>query len=47
MEINCIVPPAGLNLFALSSATRAPLSENIRGAFSFVIIGLIQIAIVI
>ncbi|MCJ7593797.1 MAG: TRAP transporter large permease [Desulfobacterales bacterium] len=46
MEVGCITPPVGLNLFVLSGATRAPLSEIIRGAFPFVIIGLIQIAII-
>lgn len=46
MEVGCITPPVGLNLFVLSGATRAPLSEIIRGAFPFVIIGFIQIAII-
>jgi len=46
MEVGCITPPVGLNLFVLSGATRAPLSEIIRGAFPFMIIGLIQIAII-
>ena len=46
MEVGCITPPVGLNLFVLSGATRTPLSEIIKGAFPFVLIGLIQIAII-
>ena len=46
MEVACITPPVGLNLFVLSGATRAPLSEVIRGALPFVLIGFIQIAII-
>jgi C4-dicarboxylate transporter DctM subunit len=46
MEVGCITPPVGLNLFVLSGATRAPISEIIRGAFPFMLIGLIQIAII-
>jgi len=46
MEVGCITPPVGLNLFVISGATRTPLAEVIRGSFPFVIIGFIQIAIV-
>lgn len=46
MEVGVITPPVGLNLFVLSGATRAPISEIIRGAFPFMLIGLIQIAII-
>jgi len=46
MEVGCITPPVGLNLFVLSGATRAPLSEIVRGAFPFMIIGFVQIAII-
>lgn len=46
MEVGCITPPVGLNLFVISGATRVPLAEVIRGAFPFVIIGFIQIAII-
>jgi len=46
MEVGCITPPVGLNLFVLSGATRTPLSEIVKGAFPFVLIGLIQIAII-
>jgi len=46
MEVGCITPPVGLNLFVISGATRAPLTEVIRGSFPFVIIGFIQIALI-
>ncbi|MBW1999642.1 MAG: TRAP transporter large permease subunit [Deltaproteobacteria bacterium] len=46
MEVACITPPVGLNLFVLSGATRTPLSEVVRGTFPFVILGFIEIAIV-
>ncbi len=46
MEVACITPPVGLNLFVLSGAARAPLHEVVRGAFPFVILGLIEILII-
>jgi len=46
MEMALITPPVGLNLFVISGATKTPLSEVIRGAFPFVILGFIEIAIV-
>jgi C4-dicarboxylate transporter DctM subunit len=45
-EIGVITPPVGMNLFALSSATKAPVSEVMRGAFPFVILGLIELVII-
>lgn len=45
-EIGVITPPLGVNLFALSGATQTPLPEVIRGAFPFVILGLVELAIV-
>ena len=45
-EIGVITPPVGMNLFALSSATKAPVSEVVRGAFPFVILGLIELVII-
>lgn len=36
MEIAFLTPPIGLNLFVLSSISRAPLSEAIRGVLPFV-----------
>jgi len=46
MEVALITPPVGLNLFVISGVAKAPLSEPIRGAFPFVILGFIEIAIV-
>lgn len=46
MEVACITPPVGLNLFVLSGAARVPLHEVVRGAFPFVILGLVEILIV-
>ncbi len=46
MEVALITPPVGLNLFVISGVAKAPLSETIRGAFPFVILGLIEIVIV-
>jgi C4-dicarboxylate transporter DctM subunit len=46
MELGAITPPVGLNLFVLAGATRAPLSEVIRGAFPFMFLDLIQLAII-
>lgn len=46
MEVALITPPVGLNLFVISGVAKAPLSETIRGVFPFVILGLIEIAIV-
>jgi C4-dicarboxylate transporter DctM subunit len=46
MEVALITPPVGLNLYVLSGVSRAPLSEVVRGAFPFVILGFIEIAIV-
>lgn len=38
MEIAFLTPPIGLNLFVLSSISRAPLSEAIRGVLPFVLV---------
>jgi len=46
MEVALITPPVGLNLYVLSGVSRAPLAEVVRGAFPFVILGFIEIAIV-
>jgi len=46
MEVALITPPVGLNLYVLSGVSRAPLSEVTRGAFPFVVLGLIEIAII-
>lgn len=46
MEVALITPPVGLNLFVLSGATGAPLSEVIRGAFPFVFLSLTELVII-
>jgi C4-dicarboxylate transporter DctM subunit len=46
MEVALITPPVGLNLYVLSGVSRGPLSEVIRGALPFVVLGFIEIAIV-
>jgi C4-dicarboxylate transporter DctM subunit len=46
MEVALITPPVGLNLYVLSGVSNAPLSEVTRGALPFVVLGLIEIAIV-
>lgn len=38
MEIAFLTPPIGLNLFVLSSISRAPLGEAIKGVWPFVLI---------
>jgi C4-dicarboxylate transporter DctM subunit len=46
MEIALITPPVGLNLFVLSNAAKAPLSEVIRGAAPFVALSLLELGII-
>jgi len=46
MEVALITPPVGLNLYVLSGVSRAPLSEVVRGAFPFVILGFVEIIII-
>jgi C4-dicarboxylate transporter DctM subunit len=46
MEVALITPPVGLNLYVLSGVAKAPLGEVTRGAFPFVILGFIEIAII-
>lgn len=38
MEIALLTPPVGLNLFVLSSITKAPVSETIRGVAPFIVL---------
>ena len=48
MEIACITPPVGLNLYIIKGLTNAPLSAVIRGTFPFflvMLIGLLLIAL--
>ena len=35
IEIGSVIPPVGLNLFAVSGATGLPLTQVIRGSFPF------------
>lgn len=35
MEMGVVIPPVGLNLFAVAGTTRVPLHEVIRGSFPF------------
>jgi C4-dicarboxylate transporter, DctM subunit len=37
MEMGVIVPPVGLNLFAVSGVTRVPLQDVIKGSFPFLV----------
>ncbi|WGF87987.1 TRAP transporter large permease [Marinivivus vitaminiproducens] len=48
MELALLTPPVGMNLFVLSSITRAPLSEVIRGITPFaILLGLLLVAIMV
>jgi len=46
MEVAFITPPVGLNLFVLSTASKAPLSEVIRGVLPFVLLSILELAII-
>lgn len=47
MELALLTPPVGMNLFVLSSITRAPLAEVIRGIVPFtILLGLLLVAVV-
>ena len=46
MELALITPPVGLNLFVICGVSGASLWEAIQGAFPFVCIGFVQLAIV-
>ncbi|MFN3743911.1 MAG: TRAP transporter large permease [Hyphomicrobiaceae bacterium] len=37
MEMGVIIPPVGLNLFAVSGVTRVPLQDVIKGSFPFLV----------
>jgi C4-dicarboxylate transporter, DctM subunit len=41
MELALLTPPVGMNLFVLSTITRAPLAEVIRGTTPFIVLMLI------
>jgi C4-dicarboxylate transporter DctM subunit len=38
MELALLTPPVGMNLFVLSTITRAPLAEVIRGTLPFIVL---------
>ena len=46
MEIALITPPVGLNLFVISGVAKAPLAEAIKGVAPFIIITIIQLALI-
>ncbi|RAI01740.1 TRAP transporter large permease [Acuticoccus sediminis] len=48
MELALLTPPVGLNLFVLSSITKAPMAEVIRGIVPFVVlIALLLLAVMV
>ena len=48
MELALLTPPVGLNLFVLSSITKAPLAEVIAGIWPFVVlIALLLLAVMV
>lgn len=46
MEIALITPPVGLNLYVISGVAQAPLAETIRGITPYIIITIIQLALI-
>ncbi len=46
MELAFITPPVGLNLFVISNASKAPLSEVVQGVLPFVILSLFHLIII-
>lgn len=46
MEIALISPPVGLNLFIVSGVAKAPLAETVKGVIPFLIITLMQLALI-
>ena len=46
MELALLTPPVGMNLFVLSTITRAPLAEVIRGTTPFVILMLFLLILI-
>lgn len=46
MELALLTPPVGLNLFILSSITKAPLAEVIRGITPFAILLLVLLIVI-
>ncbi len=46
MEIALITPPVGLNLYVVSGVGKAPLQETIKGVTPYIVVTLIQLALV-
>lgn len=46
MELALLTPPVGMNLFVLSTITRAPLAEVIRGTVPFIVLMLMLLILV-
>jgi C4-dicarboxylate transporter, DctM subunit len=46
MEIALITPPVGLNLYVISGIAKAPLSEVIKGVFPYIVITVLQLALI-
>lgn len=46
MEVALITPPVGLNLYVLSGVAKAPLAETIKGITPYIIITIIQLALI-
>jgi len=46
MEIAFITPPVGLNLYVLSTAAKAPLSEVVQGVLPFVMLSILLLILV-
>jgi C4-dicarboxylate transporter DctM subunit len=46
MEIALITPPVGLNLYVISGVAKAPLSEAINGVIPYIIITIVQLALI-
>jgi len=47
LELAMITPPVGMNLFVIKGISDAPLSEVVRGAFPYVILMIISLALLI
>jgi C4-dicarboxylate transporter DctM subunit len=46
MEIALVHPPVGLNLYVLSTISRAPVLEVVRGILPFLVLLLLVLAII-
>ncbi|HAT85357.1 MAG TPA: TRAP transporter large permease [Rhizobiales bacterium] len=46
LELGLLTPPVGLNLFVLTSITKAPIKEVIKGTFPFIVLMLILLIMI-